>query len=93
MLALNANMTIAPVMKEYILRGLNTADQRNTALLVIQLNTPGGAIGTTMKIIEDLRASRMTVVIYVSPRGHVQVQSEQWSAELAEDAEPIQKGE
>ncbi|PWH12504.1 MAG: serine protease [Anaerolineae bacterium] len=68
-LVLQAKGVVAPAMKEYILRGITAAEQREAELLIIQLNTPGGLISEMEEIVQAIRQSRVPVVIYVSPRG------------------------
>ncbi len=68
-LVLNAKGAVAPAMREYIKRGLEVADQRNADLVILQLNTPGGDLGTTQEIVTTLRESDVPVVVYVAPRG------------------------
>ncbi len=60
---------VAPAMKEYVVRGIQVAEQRNAELLVMQLNTPGGLISEMEVIVQAIRASNVPVVVYVSPRG------------------------
>ncbi len=68
-LVLKADGVVAPAMQEYIARGIKAAEQRKAELLVIELNTPGGAISNMTAIVENIRASRVPVVVYVTPRG------------------------
>lgn len=68
---LTADGPIMPPMREYIRRGIETAEQRNAELLVIQLNTPGGDVMTMLEIIADIRASDVPVVVYVAPRNAI----------------------
>ena len=68
-LVLNAEGVVAPPMQEYIARGLKTASQRNAELVILQLDTPGGAIDSMNKIVQEIRQSSIPVVVYVSPRG------------------------
>jgi membrane-bound serine protease (ClpP class) len=68
-LVMEAKGVVAPAMKEYILRGIKTAEQRNAELLVIKLNTPGGLISEMEVIVQAIRSSNVPVVVYVSPRG------------------------
>lgn len=68
-LVLNAEGAVTPAMREYIERGLDTAGQRNADLVILQLNTPGGDLGTTQEIVTDLRGSVIPVIVYVAPRG------------------------
>ncbi len=68
-LVLKANEDVAPAMRDYIARGIRTAEQQQAELLVIELNTPGGFIVTMTDIVSNIRASRVPVIVYVSPRG------------------------
>jgi len=65
---MNADGTIMPPMLEYIKRGIETADQRNAEVIIMQLNTPGGSISVMSDIVEAIGKSKVPVVIYVSPK-------------------------
>lgn len=64
---MTADGPIMPPMLEYFQRGIETAEQRNAEVIILQLNTPGGSVDTLLKIIQVMRASRVPVVVYVSP--------------------------
>jgi membrane-bound serine protease (ClpP class) len=68
-LVLNAEGPVTPAMREYIERGLKIAEQRSVDLVILQLNTPGGDLGTTQNIVTAMRTSNIPVVVYVTPRG------------------------
>jgi membrane-bound serine protease (ClpP class) len=68
-LVLTADGPVAPAMREYIARGIRTAERREADLLVIELDTPGGMITTMQEIVSEIRASTVPVVVYVTPRG------------------------
>jgi len=68
-LVLTINGPIAPAVQEYMSRAIQIAGQREAEVLIVQLNTPGGSIDTMNKMVQDIRASRVPVVIYVAPRG------------------------
>lgn len=68
---LTADGPIMPPMLEYIKRGIETADRRNADLVVIQLNTPGGSVDTMLRIITEIRASDVPVVVYVAPKNAI----------------------
>jgi len=68
-LVLKAEGAVTPAMEEYISRGLGVAAQRDADLVILQLNTPGGDLGTTQEIVTVLRESDIPVVVYVAPRG------------------------
>lgn len=70
-IVLTADGPIMPPMLEYIKRGIERAERVDAEVVVIQLNTPGGAIDTTLEIISTIRASEVPVVIYVSPRNAI----------------------
>ncbi len=57
-----------PAMREYIQRGLQDAEQRGAEVVILQLNTPGGAVSAMKDIVEMLAASPVPVVVYVAPR-------------------------
>jgi membrane-bound serine protease (ClpP class) len=67
-IVMTAEGPIMPPMYEYIKRGIETAQRDNAEVLVIELNTPGGNVGTMLEIIELMGNSGVPVVIYVSPR-------------------------
>ena len=68
---MTADGPIMPAMLEYMKRGVETANQRNAEVLIIQLNTPGGSIETMLEIIKEIRASNVPVVVYVAPRNAI----------------------
>src|SRR6266568_4588559 len=63
------NDTIQPITEEYIARALDEAQRKNDQALLIAINTPGGLVDSTRKIIEKITASPIPVIIYVTPGG------------------------
>jgi membrane-bound serine protease (ClpP class) len=61
--------TIQPITEEYISRAVDEAQRRGDQALLIEINTPGGLVDSTRKIIEKITASAVPVVIYVTPAG------------------------
>jgi len=68
-LVMDVHGPVAPAMQLYIERGLAYAADSHFALIVMQLNTPGGAIDTMTTIVNSIHTSPVPVAIYVSPRG------------------------
>ncbi|HCR70940.1 MAG TPA: serine protease, partial [Anaerolineae bacterium] len=68
---LTADGPIMPPMLEYIKRGIERAERVDAEVVIIELNTPGGAVDTTLEIISAMRASEVPVVVYVSPRNAI----------------------
>ena len=60
---------VTPVMQTFIQRAIEEADVRNAEALVIRLNTPGGSVDITKRIIQTIIAADVPVVIYVWPPG------------------------
>ncbi len=70
-LVMKAEGAIMPPMLEYFKRGVETAEQENAELLIVELNTPGGSITTMLEIMQVIRASDVPVVIYVAPKNAI----------------------
>jgi membrane-bound serine protease (ClpP class) len=66
---LTADMPVEPAMQLYLDRGLQYAADSKAALVVIQLNTPGGDISIMTDIATAIRTSPVPVVVYVTPSG------------------------
>jgi membrane-bound serine protease (ClpP class) len=66
---LNFDDEVQPVSAELVSRALKEAAKSNAEALIITLNTPGGLGASMQQIVEDILASRVPVVVYVSPSG------------------------
>jgi len=60
---------VNPVTASYVQRGIQTAEEAGDAMLVIQLNTPGGQLDSMSKITQAILNSKVPVMVYVSPSG------------------------
>lgn len=60
---------IHPVSAEFVQAGMELAEARNAALILIQISTPGGLDTSMRQIIERIIASRIPVAVYVAPAG------------------------
>jgi membrane-bound serine protease (ClpP class) len=61
--------TIQPASQQFIERVLEEAAERDAALVVMELDTPGGLIDTTRDITTAITTSPVPVVVFVSPPG------------------------
>jgi membrane-bound serine protease (ClpP class) len=61
--------TVQPITQEYISRAIDEAKRRNDQAVLIELNTPGGLVDSTRKIIENITSSEVPVIVYVAPGG------------------------
>jgi membrane-bound serine protease (ClpP class) len=55
--------------EEYLHRGLEAARTAKSAALLIELDTPGGILESTRKIVQDLLASDLKIIVWVTPMG------------------------
>jgi len=58
---------IVPVVADYIERGITKAEEDNS-LCIIELNTPGGLLNSTDKIVKRIVNSKVPIVVYVHPK-------------------------
>lgn len=70
-LVLEARGPITSAMAEYLDRGLAQAERISAEAVILELDTPGGAIDLMNRMVQSIRASRVPVVVYVSPRGAI----------------------
>ncbi|HEX7620205.1 MAG TPA: nodulation protein NfeD [Anaerolineales bacterium] len=68
-LVLTIDGAITPATQEYLSRGIQTAEQAGAEVIILKLNTPGGSLGPMQTMAQDIRASSVPVVVYVSPNG------------------------
>lgn len=61
--------TINPISAEYIGRAIHDAERTNADALLIEINTPGGLVTSTREIVQEILASKVPVIIYVTPAG------------------------
>ncbi|MDY6912817.1 MAG: nodulation protein NfeD, partial [Chloroflexota bacterium] len=53
----------------YIDRGITDAENSSATAVVIELNTPGGVLTSTEKIVERIMNAEVPVIVYVTPKG------------------------
>jgi len=60
---------LTPVWGGVLGRGIAQAEKSGAELVVVELNTPGGGVELMNKLVQQILASPVPVVVYVSPRG------------------------
>jgi len=60
---------VTPVLASYIERSIGDAEAQAAALLIIELDTPGGSVDITKNITQVMTAARVPVVVWVAPSG------------------------
>lgn len=66
---LHVEGTIVPAVYNYINRGISQAEEQGAAVCIIELDTPGGLLDSTDKIVGRIMNADVPVVVYVSPIG------------------------
>ncbi|MEM2315349.1 MAG: nodulation protein NfeD [Candidatus Nezhaarchaeales archaeon] len=67
--------TITPATAIYVEEGIKAAIDARASAIVLLLNTPGGLLDSTIKILDSIELSPIPVIAYVYPRG-----ARAWSA-------------
>ena len=60
---------ISPGTADYVNSSIQTAEENQAACIIIELDTPGGLVESMRQIVQKILASRVTVVVFVSPGG------------------------
>jgi membrane-bound serine protease (ClpP class) len=65
---LTVDGTIVPVVADYIDRGISQAERDGATVCIIELNTPGGLLDSTERIVQSIMNADVPIVVYVSPK-------------------------
>ncbi len=60
---------ITGITTDYVQRVLDHARDRRASIVLLEMDTPGGAVTATEEIIQKVLASRVPVVVFVTPSG------------------------
>jgi membrane-bound serine protease (ClpP class) len=66
---LYADCAIHPACADYIHSGIEKAKEENVECLIIELNTPGGLLTSTRKIVKDFLESPIPIIVFIYPSG------------------------
>jgi membrane-bound serine protease (ClpP class) len=61
--------SINPAVADFVEESINSATRQNARALIIELDTPGGLLSTTRRIVKGLLGAPLPVIIYVAPSG------------------------
>jgi membrane-bound serine protease (ClpP class) len=83
-LAIHFDQEVNPATQSYLSHQLDRASKGDYAAAVILLDTPGGLSDSMRKIVQDELASRVPVVVYVSPEGARAASAGVWIGQAAD---------
>ena len=66
---IKASGAVSPATADFLKQGIKKASDNNVSCIIIELNTPGGLAESMRDIVMAILASRVPVVVYVSPSG------------------------
>ncbi|MGB0131333.1 NfeD family protein [Chlorobium sp.] len=61
--------SVNPASAQYFSRALAAAHADGSAALLVELDTPGGLVSSLRLMVQDVLASKIPVIVYVSPSG------------------------
>lgn len=70
-LLLETSGPLTPAMVEYLARGIQRAQDIAAEALIFQMDTPGGSNDLMNRMVQDIRASEVPVIVYVAPSGAI----------------------
>lgn len=60
---------VSPGMGEYVVEAIERATREQAQLVLIEMDTPGGLVSTTEKMVQAILTSKVPVVVHVTPSG------------------------
>ncbi|MCX8082135.1 MAG: nodulation protein NfeD [bacterium] len=66
---LNIDSAIGPITYYQIKNTLNLAERNNADFVLLIVDTPGGLLSSTRKIVQEILSSNIPVIAYVYPKG------------------------
>jgi membrane-bound serine protease (ClpP class) len=68
-LLIHVDGTINPATSEYIIGSISRAEAEGVSALIIEMDTPGGLLESTRKIVQGILGASVPVVVYIAPSG------------------------
>lgn len=66
---LSIDGAVSPATMDYVVRGIKSAREDNAAVVILEMDTPGGLMNSMRAIIKTILSSEVPIVTWVSPGG------------------------
>ncbi len=66
---MNIKGPIGPAVSNYVIQGIEKAEEEDASIVILQMDTPGGLVESMRDIIKKILTSTVPVVSYVAPGG------------------------
>ena len=67
--SLNLEGSINPITAQYVVQGIEEAENNEAECLILQMDTPGGLDTSMRKMIKKMLNSPIPIIVYISPQG------------------------
>ncbi len=66
---IQVDSSINPAIADFVEESIDAAARQKARALIIELDTPGGLLSTTRRMVKDLMGAPIPVIVYVAPSG------------------------
>lgn len=61
--------SVNPIVSEHVIKSIDRANKEKVRLIILQMDTPGGLMGSMREIIKSILSSDAPVVVFTAPKG------------------------
>ena len=61
--------SVNPIIGEHVVKSIEKANEAHVRFIIIQMDTPGGLMGSMREIIKSILSSEAPVVVFTAPKG------------------------
>ncbi|RPI95121.1 MAG: nodulation protein NfeD [Spirochaetales bacterium] len=61
--------SVNPIVSEHVIKSIDKANEEKVRFIILQMDTPGGLMGSMREIIKSILSSDAPVVVFTAPKG------------------------
>jgi membrane-bound serine protease (ClpP class) len=61
--------SVNPIVSEHVIKSIDKANEERVRFIILQMDTPGGLMGSMREIIKSILSSDAPVVVFTAPKG------------------------